>query len=114
MPFINTKVSCPVTPAQEASLKEAFGKAVSLLPGKSEAWLMLNFEQGCHLYFKGDGQSPAAMVEASVFGTINAEASARLSAEICRTLQEILHIQPDRIYIKYVPVENWGWNGGNF
>lgn len=114
MPFINTKVSCPISAGQEKSLKEAFGKAIALLPGKSERWLMLNFEENCRMYFQGDGESPAAMVEVSVFGSIDETASAHLSAELCGRLEEILQIPPDRTYIKYVPVKNWGWNGGNF
>ena len=37
MPFIDVKVSCPLERAQELSLKAELGKAIALIPGKSEA-----------------------------------------------------------------------------
>lgn len=44
MPYIHTKVSNEISPEQEKSLKTQLGEAISLLPGKSEQWLMLDFE----------------------------------------------------------------------
>ena len=53
MPFINTKTNTKITEAQEIAIKTKFGSAISAL-GKSEGWLMLNFEDECRLWFKGD------------------------------------------------------------
>ena len=36
MPFINSKVSVPMTGAQKESVKQKLGKAISIIPGKSE------------------------------------------------------------------------------
>mgnify|MGYP000891677831 FL=1 len=44
MPFIKAKVSCLVSPEQEFDLKAAMGKAMKLVPGKSEEYLLLEFE----------------------------------------------------------------------
>ena len=53
MPFINNKTNVPISKAQEISVKEKLGQAISLLPGKSENWLMVGFEPECPLYFRG-------------------------------------------------------------
>ena len=43
MPCIQTKVSVKMTEQQEKTIKTELGKAISLIPGKSENWLMLTF-----------------------------------------------------------------------
>ena len=42
MPFINTKYSQDITPAQEEQIKSALGEAVKII-GKTESWLMVGF-----------------------------------------------------------------------
>lgn len=113
MPFIDSKVSIAMSNEQEERLKSRLGKAVSLIPGKSEAWLMTGFEDDYHLYFRGDNSQPMAFIEVKIFGKENASAFEALTAEICTIFNEELGIAADHIYIKYEAVANWGWNGGN-
>ena len=49
MPFIKAKVSCPISQEQESELKTGIGKAIELVPGKSEEYLLLEFEDNCRL-----------------------------------------------------------------
>ena len=42
MPFINVKISENLSDTQVDNIKSRLGKAISLIPGKSEAWLMVN------------------------------------------------------------------------
>jgi phenylpyruvate tautomerase PptA (4-oxalocrotonate tautomerase family) len=113
MPFIDSKVSVSISDAQEQELKSRLGQAISLIPGKSEAWLMTGFQDNYHLYFRGDNSQPTAFVEVKVFGKENPSAFEALTAEICKIFGEVLNIAPDHIYVKYQAVSNWGWNGGN-
>ena len=113
MPFINTKYSGEITPAQEEEIKSALGKAVSLL-GKSESWLMVGFEPNVSLYFKGEKSEKLAFVEVSLYGKAPKSAYEALTAEICKILGNSLGVPSDHIYVKYSPTEDWGWNGGNF
>lgn len=114
MPFINSKISTPLSAEQETNIKEKLGKAIELIPGKSESWLMVGFEPEASLYFRGDNSQPAAFVEVSVFGSENPDAFSRLTAQICKIYQDVLGIAPDHIYVKYQAVSSWGWNGSNF
>ena len=83
MPFINSKISTPISIEQEQALKTRLGQAISIVPGKSESWLMLGFEPNYNLYFRGSNSEPLAMVEVS------------------------------HVYVKYQTVKYWGWNGDN-
>ncbi len=114
MPFINSKISISVDQEKEQELKTRLGQAISMIPGKSEAWLMTGFEDNYHLYFKGDNSEPIAFVEVKVFGKENPAAFNALTAEICKIFREVLGIAEDHIYVKYEAVSNWGWNGSNF
>ena len=87
MPFICAKISEPLTEIQFEMIKSDLGKAISLLPGKSEAYLMVEVEDQCHLYFKGDCDAPTAMCEVSVFGKAPRDACEALTGAICESLQ---------------------------
>ena len=54
MPFIDSKISKKITEEEEVELKTLLGQAITAIPGKSENWLMTGFEDGYHLYFRGD------------------------------------------------------------
>ncbi|WMJ23868.1 phenylpyruvate tautomerase MIF-related protein [Paludicola sp. MB14-C6] len=114
MPFIQTKVNVKIEKAQEERIKTKLGKAIELIPGKSENWLMLGFEDECSLYFKGSNQKPIAFVEVKLFGKASSDAYNKLTAAITDILEDELNIASDCCYVKYEEVSNWGWNGNNF
>lgn len=114
MPFINTKISTKITKEQEVEVKTLLGQAITTIPGKSESWLMLGFEDEYSLYFRGDNTVPMAFVEVSVFGAENKQAFSALTGKICDIYGKVLGIPADHIYVKYEATTNWGWNGGNF
>ncbi len=114
MPFIDAKISKKISKEEETALKTQLGQAISIIPGKSEHWLMTGFQDGYHLYFRGEDSEPAAFIDVKVFGGPNREAFAKLTAEITRIFGEVLGIAADHIYIQYATTQDWGWNGGNF
>lgn len=112
MPFIHTKTNVSISKEQEETLKAQFGKAIALI-GKSEAWLMLDFEDSCKLWFKGDS-SPAAIMEVSLYGKASPSAYDALTAKLTEILSSVLSVSPNRIYVKYSEIEYWGMGGSNF
>lgn len=114
MPFINSKVSVKISYSQEQELKTRLGQAISVIPGKSEEWLMLGFEDEYHLYFKGDNSEPIAFVDVNVFGDPNSAAFSKFTGEVTKIFGEVLGIAADHIYVKYNGTHDWGWNGTNF
>lgn len=114
MPMISTKTTTSITAEQELTLKEKLGKAIEILPGKTEAWLMLGFEDNCRLWFRGDNSKPLAYVEVSALGKINSTNAEALTAEICSIFKDVLGIDGDGVYVKYEETDKWGFNGMNF
>ncbi|MEQ8199583.1 MAG: phenylpyruvate tautomerase MIF-related protein [Clostridiaceae bacterium] len=114
MPFINSRVTVKLSDEKEESIKSRLGKAIELIPGKSEEWLMLGFEDNYKLYFKGEALEKGAFIDVKIFGKASKEAYNNLTAEICEIFADELGIPGDKIYVKYEEVDNWGWNGVNF
>lgn len=111
MPFIKAKVSCLVSPEQEFDLKAAMGKAMKLVPGKSEEYLLLEFEDNCHLWLRGKDDESIAYIEAAIFGHESHCGYDAFTAEITNLFAKVLDIRPDHIYIKYEDILAWGVHG---
>lgn len=114
MPYINTKTTVVISTEKRETIKKKLGKEIELIPGKSENWLMLSFEDNSSMYFKGSKERPIAFIEVKLYGKASSDAYRRLTKAITDIMNEELEIQPDCIYVKYEEVANWGWNGSNF
>ncbi len=114
MPYISMKTSAKLNTGAHLELKEAFGKAISLIPGKSERWLMVSIEDSAFMSFAGDCSTPCAMLEVEIFGSADGEAYDALTGALCEAVESITGIKRDRIYVKYAEVGHWGCNGFNF
>ena len=114
MPFIDTKTTVKITDEKRDAIKSLLGKAIELIPGKTEKWLMLSFEDDVKMYFAGDDSSDMAYVEVKIFGTAEDKYYEALTKEITEIFGKVLSIAPDKIYVKYEECFHWGWNGTNF
>lgn len=114
MPFINSKVTVKMSDDKKETVKKRLGEAISMIPGKSENWLMVGFEDGYDLYFQGNKDGESAFVEVKVYGSAPGSVYDKMTSVICSILDEELSIPKNRIYVKYEEVKNWGWNGSNF
>jgi len=114
MPFIGSKVTVKISNEKEEIIKKKLGEAIKLIPGKSETFLMVGFQNEYSLYFGGEKLEKGAFIEVKIFGKTSKEAYANLTAAICIIYEEELGIPQNKIYVKYEEIENWGWNGSNF
>lgn len=108
MPFIIARVSTSVSMDQEIEIKSRLGRAIGLVPGKSEDYLLCGIEGNYPLYLRGDNSEPIAYIEASIFGNENHFGYKEFTSEVTRIFSEVLGIAPDRIYIKYSDITAWG------
>ncbi|MHC1681437.1 MAG: phenylpyruvate tautomerase MIF-related protein [Clostridiaceae bacterium] len=114
MPFIGSKVSVKISKEKEEIIKTKLGKAIELIPGKSETFLMIGFEDEYSLYFAGEKLEKGAFIEVKIFGEASKDTYENLTKAICNIYEEELEIPQNKIYVKYEEVKDWGWNGRNF
>ena len=112
MPFIDVKTNAKLDADKEKEIKSRLGEAVSILPGKSENWLMVNIEDCSRLYFRGSADTVNAIAEIKLFGSADADAYEKMTAAVCEILREAAGAE--EVYVKYEEVRCWGYNGSNF
>ena len=113
MPYINTTTTAKITDEVKERLTKELGEAITLIPGKSEEWLMLNFAGGSAMAHRGT-LGDCCMIEVSIFGSATSEAYDALTARLCEIVAKELGIPANRTYVKYTECDRWGWNGINF
>ena len=111
MPFIIARVNVPVSREQEQEIKSYLGRAIELVPGKSEQYLLLGIEENYHFWLRGDDSQPAAYIEASIFGNESHCGYESFTREITKVFHEVLSIPPENIYLKYDDIRVWGVGG---
>ena len=114
MPFIDSRVSLSLNKEQRAEIVRRLGQAISILPGKSERYLMTEIRDNAHLSLAGDSGPPAAMISVSIFGSAGRADYDRLTAALCDIFSDVAKILPERTYVSYTECGTWGWNRENF
>lgn len=107
MPFIDVRTSGPLGAETEKEVKEALGKAISLIPGKSEESLMVQFTDRCRLWFGGQ-EGDIAFVNVMVYKKSERQAYDRFREAVIPMLEEKLGAK--HVYLKFEETENWFWN----
>lgn len=113
MPFIDSKITLPLSQEKREVLKTELGKSISLL-SKPESFLMVGFEDNYDLYMGGRKLTAGAYVSVSLLGNASSAAYDKMTASICDLYEKELGIPKDAIYITYQGYSDWGWNGKNF
>ena len=114
MPFIKANISTPVSNEKEVAIKVGLGKAIQLIPGKTEAGLMVEIVENCKLYLGGNQEGKTAYIKVELMGDLTDENSNNITAAICELLEKELSIPQNRIYVTYESIRLWGCNGKNF
>lgn len=114
MPFLSIETNVDVSGEQRAALlKRASAKAAEAL-GKPESYVMVSLAAGRPMLFAGS-DAPLAYLQLRSLG-LPGEATGRLSATLCRFVEDELGIPSGRVYIEFSGPERhmWGWDGGTF
>ena len=113
MPYICVTTSAELDKMTKMKLEKAIGSLISIIPGKSERWLMTAVNDSVTMTL-GGSDSPCAMVAVSLYGSADRESYDKLTANITALVSEKCDISPSRIYVSYTEHEVFGWNGSNF
>lgn len=113
MPFIDSKITVPVSAETKEEIKTELGRLIATLH-KSEAYLMVGIEDRVDLWLGGKKLDKGAYVSVSLYGSASAADYDKLTGQICHLLADKLGIPGSAVYVTYHPVSDWGWNGGNF
>lgn len=113
MPYIDAKFSVKVDEKQLNGLAKVITNSITAIPGKTPQYVMLNIEDDCKLFFRGE-ETPCAMFEVKLFGASTKSAYQALTAKLCEIVQTELGIEGNNVYVKFDEVANWGMDSFMF
>eukprot|EP00246_Nothoceros_aenigmaticus_P008081 TRINITY_DN22567_c0_g1_i1.p1 TRINITY_DN22567_c0_g1~~TRINITY_DN22567_c0_g1_i1.p1 ORF type:complete len:116 (-),score=19.33 TRINITY_DN22567_c0_g1_i1:279-626(-) len=115
MPTLNLTTNVPLDGVAISDVLKDASKAVARILGKPEAYVMIVLKGSVPISFGGT-EEPAAYGEIVSIGGLSPAVNKRLSKAVADLLEAKLSVPPNRLYIKFVDVENtnFGWNGSTF
>lgn len=114
MPYVQVRVSVPLTQVQIEKLAAETLNSISLIPGKSAPVTMAEIVPNCNLYFGSVDGSPCALVDVACNNTPDSASLKEYSKNICKVLNEIAGIELTRIYVKHHGNPEWHSGRGLF
>ena len=109
MPMITVHTNKQLKKEEKALVGRGLGERITLLPGKSEASLMLEIQDGQEMFFRG-GQDTCAFVEVRLFRVSPLEAKQAFTQSLCALLEEV-GIPSRDVYLNFLEFDSWGIQG---
>ncbi|MDE6953844.1 MAG: hypothetical protein K2P09_08545 [Erysipelotrichales bacterium] len=110
MPFITFKTTKTLTLQQEVSLKEITGQLISILPNKSEEYLMIHIEDNQVMYFRGK-ELECMKISVQLYKNADLSYKQTFTKKLIKEVEEITGIPASQIYLTIEEFENWGMDG---
>ena len=110
MPYISLKTTKVLTLQQELDLKKMLGKTITLLPGKTEDYLMVHIEDNQLIYFRGE-EVDCMMIDCKVYGHPDLKSKQVFVKELMSEIENITKIPVDNQYLTFEEKDEWGMNG---
>jgi hypothetical protein len=107
MPYIQIRTTVSLSDEQIIKMKTELGAAISIIPGKIEQTLMMEFVPDCKLFLGGTDDEPTAFVSVAVNNEQPEDKLKEYSAKIAEVLQREAGIAEHRTYILHTSVPRW-------
>ena len=110
MPYIGIFTSKSLSDAQKDALKSALGEKIAVIPGKSEAALMIDIADSRTMYFAGQKRE-LAFLDVRCFGTTEFAHKKAFTEAAFQAVEQSTGLPEDAIYLTYSEFANWGTRG---
>lgn len=107
MPYVQIRISIPLTQEQIEKLAAEALNSIDLIPGKSAPVTMAEVIPNCNLYFGSADGDPCAIVDVAANNSPDPATLKAYSKAACKALNEIAGIKFERIYIKHHANPEW-------
>ncbi|HTY86829.1 MAG TPA: phenylpyruvate tautomerase MIF-related protein [Candidatus Acidoferrum sp.] len=114
MPLLKLETTVALADDKKKALLASLSKIVAGTIGKPEQYVMVTLTPAAGLMSGKPGD--AAFVDVRSIGGLNDSVNRQLAQKLCATLNEMLGVAPDRVYLNFTDVaaSHWGWNGDTF
>jgi phenylpyruvate tautomerase PptA (4-oxalocrotonate tautomerase family) len=110
MPFISVTIGQKLGAVEKEKLKAELGRLIAIIPGKSEADLMVQIRDSDTVYMGGT-ESPAAYIDLRVYTKTTEAAKKTFTQKLFAFIAAEYGIKQERQYLTISEYENWGYDG---
>ena len=114
MPFINVKTNAALSQEKKGIIKRRLFDCISIIPGKSDRYMMVAIEDGLDMAFHRESAANIAFTEVKLFGGSTKDVYQKLTAAICNILSDEADVSGEYSYVKFDETKYWGFNGFMF
>ena len=107
MPYVHLKVSCPLTEQQIEAARLAIADIMPALPGKNRDNTMIHITGSCALSM-GDSGKPCMFLEVRLYKASPEENKKEFVKKAAEALCALFEIEPARMYINMIELNEWG------
>lgn len=110
MPYIHASIAPALGKQKIEAVKTMLGQTISILPGKSEAVLMLRIDDDVPMYFRGEA-GQCAILAVHLYKASPLEAKKQYAREVMQQLCLITGLPADRVFLNFTEHDDWAANG---
>ena len=111
MPYLGVHSSKKLTVEERTGLKAKLGEAISLIPNKTEAVLMIEFLESADFYFAGSNENDYVYVDLRCFQNAPIEDNRAFTTRVYEIFGEVLGMESNKIYLTIAEYPIWGARG---
>lgn len=111
MPLINLQVSFSLSHEDKDNIAKELGRLISLMPGRSEKYLMVSIKDEYAYYLAGVKLERAAFMDLRLLGHESEEGQEKFVVEAQASLSKLLDIPIGNIYTNILEMPHWGARG---
>lgn len=111
MPLIVVNTSLTLEKEQKDAIKREMGKAIEIIPGKTEQVLMVDISDGRTIYFRGEEPKQAAHVDVRIYGSANFAIKSEFTLAIYKVLNDTVGLKADEVFVNFNELPVWGSDG---
>ncbi|MDR2159718.1 MAG: hypothetical protein LBP23_06595 [Treponema sp.] len=110
MPYISIAIGQKLDVSQKETMKSELGRLITIIPGKTEADLLVNVQDGGSLYMGGTAD-PSVYIDLRMLGKADPEIKKRFTKELCAFITREFGIEKGRQYLTIIEYDHWGYDG---
>lgn len=110
MPYIGINMTSTLTKAQKEALKTGLGEKITMIPGKTEKALMVDFSENHTMYFQGERRD-LAFVDVRLYKTAEFADKKRFTEAVFALIQQVTGLPAEDIYLSCGEYDTWGVRG---
>ncbi|MDR1444890.1 MAG: hypothetical protein LBI94_08435 [Treponema sp.] len=110
MPYIQVTIGQKLSDPQKEALKSELGRLITIIPGRTEADLIVSIQDGGALYMGGI-KEPAVYVDLRVYTAADPDAKKRFTGELFSSITRQFGIPSSRQYLTIGEYDHWGYGG---